>query len=111
MAEQKITDQKVYLMITITVEDVRAFNVFWTRESLPHWLKFRVRHVGSFVNWIGGPKFQDNEIIRIFEFDNLAHYGQWEDWLHGPKGQELMKKIKDYSIKSQRRLLHAAPTD
>ena len=111
VTEQKITDQKVYLMVTITAEDVRAFNTFWTKESLPYWLKFGARHVGSFVNWIGGPNSPDNEIIRIFEFDNFTHYGKWEDWLHGPEGQGLLNKINDFSIKSQRRLLHAAPAD
>ncbi len=111
MAEQKITDEKIYLMVTITADDVRAFNVFWTKESLPYWIKFGARHVGSFVNWVGGPTNSDNEIIRIFEFENFAHYGKWEDWLHcTPEGQELLKKLSKYSYKSQRRLLHFAPT-
>lgn len=110
MAKNKITDEKIYLMVTITTEDTRAFNDFWIKESLPYWEKFGARHVGSFVNWVGGPIFSDDEIIRIFEFENFDHYGRWEDWLHGSEeGQELLKKLGQYKYKSQRRLLHAAP--
>jgi len=110
MAAEKITDEKVYLMVTITTDNARSFNEWWTKESLPYWLKFGAKHIGSWVNWVGGPLFADDEIIRIFEFENFDHYGRWEDWLHGPEARELMQNIGSFKIKTQRRLLHSAPT-
>jgi hypothetical protein len=110
VAELSETEKKVYLMITITTDDVRGFNTFWAKESLPYWLKFGIKHVGSYINWVGGPLNADDEIIRIFEFENFKKYGEWEDWLHSSEGQELMKKLRKFNFKSQRRLLHSAPT-
>jgi hypothetical protein len=33
------------------------------------------KHIGSFVNYLGGPK---NQIIRLFEFDDLS---QWDRFM------------------------------
>lgn len=110
MAEKKLSEGKVYLMVTITVSDTRAFNVWWTKESLPYWLKY-AKHVGSWVHWVGGPTNASQEIIRMFEFENMTKYIEWGDWLASSEGRNLMKKITSFGTTSQWKLLLPAPTD
>ena len=109
MSDSKITEEKVYLMVTITTDDARGFNTWWNEGSLPFWEKFGAKHIGSWVNWVGGPKQSDDEIIRIFEFDNFDHYGRWEDWLHSSEAKKLMGKIASFNIKSQRSITARCP--
>ena len=65
-----MAEKKVYLMIKVRVpfDLVGEFNEYWGRESLPIWLKYGARHIGSFANFVGDPI---NEIVRLFEFDSI----------------------------------------
>lgn len=44
------------------------FHEYWRDHNLPFWEQHGARHVGSFVNHLGGPK---SRILRLFEFDDL----------------------------------------
>ena len=100
-----MADKKVYLMIKVKTpfELVGEFNEFWGRESLPIWLKYRAKHIGSFVNYVGEPI---NEITRLFEFDSIAEWEQWERFLaDDPAGKDLVKRLSRYIISLERKLL------
>lgn len=56
-------------------DSLEEFNKYWNEENLPFWLQNGARHIGSFVNYLGGPK---NQIIRLFEFDDLS---QWDRFM------------------------------
>ncbi len=97
---------KVYLMVTITAPNIREFNIFWTKEALPHWLKYG-KHIGSFTNWVGGPR---NQIIRLFEFESLAKWEEFQEWMSStPEGQEMTAGIEKHNIVGELRLLRVAP--
>ena len=69
------------------------FNESWEKTNLPFWLEHGARHLGSFVNYLGGPKSQ---IIRLFEFDDLSHWSRFmqlrETMFDSGQGREAMKK-------------------
>lgn len=101
-------DERVYFMVTVTVARKREFNAFWMRESLPYWEKF-CKHVGSYTcnPFAGGAS---NQIVRIFEFENLDRWVAWEKWLHySDEGKALMSALGQFSIVTETRLMAPAP--
>lgn len=101
--------KKVYEIIKITVpfDKVREFNEYWSREALPIWLKHGVKHIGSFINYVGDPT---NEIIRLFEFDSVLHWEEWEEFTasDSEEARNLFKGISQYIISVEKKLLLAA---
>lgn len=101
--------KKVYEMIKVTVpfDKVGEFNEYWTREALPIWLEHGVKHIGSFLNYVGGPT---NEIIRLFEFENISHWEQWEEFTAGgsEEARNLFKGISQYILSVEKKLLLSA---
>lgn len=98
-------ERKVYLLIKVRVHSglVGEFNEYWAKESLPFWLKHGARHIGSFVNFVGDPT---NEIIRLFEFDNLLQWQQWEKFLaESEEGVNLLKGLSRFISSLERKLL------
>ncbi len=103
-------DQRVFLMVTITVANKREFNIFWERESLPHWLRY-AKHIGSFTYdpYVGGPS---NQIVRLFEYESLDKWVEWEKWLHQTaEGKDLLGRLAKFNIVAEPRLLAPAPTE
>lgn len=98
-------EKKVYLMIRVQVpfDKVSEFNEFWGRESLPNWIKLGAKHIGSFENFVGGPI---NEIIRLFEFEDIEHWQKWERFLSDTnEGKDILKRLSKYILTLERRLL------
>jgi hypothetical protein len=98
-------NKKVYLMIKVRVpfHMVEEFNEFWGRESLPNWIKLGAKHIGSFTNFVGDPI---NEIVRLFEFDNIAHWEKWEKFLaDSAEGKDIVKRLSGYIVSLERKLL------
>ncbi len=104
-----VAEDKLYLLITVTVDDPRAFNAFWTQHSLPYWLEFGAKHVGSFTDWDGN---ETSEIVRMFEFESRARFDEWEDFLrNSPAGRDLMQQLSRFNITTRTRLLRLAPRE
>ena len=89
---------------------VGEFNEYWVKESLPFWLKHGAKHIGSFVNYVGGPI---NETLRLFEFNNVEHWQQFEEALaKSEEGQNLRRElISRFQLTIERRLLLPIQTD
>lgn len=103
----KFSEGKVYELVNVIVEDPIAFNSWWVKGSLPHWLEHGAKHIGSYINFAGG---SNKEIIRLFEFENMAAYMKWIDWLlSSPEGAKLMEELGRFNINAQRRLVVDAP--
>jgi len=88
---------KKVLMITkvnAVWSSINEFNEYWEKENLPFWLEHGAKHIGSFVNYLGGPKSQ---IIRLFEFEALSHWDSFmqlrEKMFDSEKGRESMKRL------------------
>lgn len=101
--------KKVYEIIKVTVpfDKVGEFNEYWAREALPIWLKHGVKHIGSFINYVGDPT---NEIIRLFEFDSVSHWEEWEEFTasDSEEAPNLFKGISQYIISVEKKLLLSA---
>jgi hypothetical protein len=101
--------KKIYEMIKVTVpfDKVGEFNEYWAREALPIWLRHDVKHIGSFLNFVGEPT---NEIIRLFEFKSIAHWEEWEEFTAGDseEARNLFKGISKYILTVEKRLLLSA---
>ena len=97
--------QKIYLLIKVNVVRslLNEFNEYWEKESLPNWIKQGAKHIGSFVNLVGGPT---NEIIRLFEFEDISHWEKYMEWRRSSKeGQESLKGLIRFIINLEERLL------
>ena len=100
--------EKILHMTKITTQDVRAFNIWWAKESLPHWIKHGAKHIGSYVYKVGGPT---NVIIRLFEWESLAQWEEWNKWLFGSQeGKDLLARIAKFGVLTEASLLIPAPT-
>ncbi|MFC2021909.1 NIPSNAP family protein [Chloroflexota bacterium] len=91
-----MAENKVYLLVSVTTERGKTdeFAQWWRRESLPYWEKQGAKHIGSFAFTIGGP---NNEILRLFEFESLAHVEKFHNWMrYTQEGKDLSKKIAPY---------------
>jgi hypothetical protein len=98
-------NQKIYLLIKVNVVRslLNEFNEYWEKESLPNWIQHGAKHVGSFANLVGGPT---NEIIRLFEFEDISHWEKYMEWRGGSKeGQESLKGLIRFIISLEERLL------
>ena len=88
-------DKKVLMITKVDAVwgKLDEFNESWEKTNLPFWLENGARHIGSFVNYLGGPKSQ---IVRLFEFDNLSHWDRFmqlrESMFDSEQGREAMKK-------------------
>lgn len=71
---------KTYLLVKVIIAPLllKDFNEYFAKECLPMWTKYGARHIRSFVYQAGGPS---NELIRIFEFDNINSWGSFRDAL------------------------------
>jgi len=100
-----MAEKKIYLMIKVRAPFglVGEFNEFWGRESLPIWIKYGAKHIGSFTNFVGDPI---NEIIRLFEFDSIEDWERWEKFLaDSEEGKDLVKRLSRYIVSLERKLL------
>ncbi len=95
----------IYLFIQVTppYDRVKDFNDYWGRESLPYWITQGAKHIGSYQYLAGGPV---NEIVRLFEFDDLTHYQRYQQWLTGSdEGKELLKQLSRFKYTLTQRFL------
>ncbi len=100
-----MAEKKVYLMIKVRVpfDLVGEFNEYWGKTSLPIWLRYGARHIGSFANFTGDPV---NEIVRLFEFNSIAEWDRWEKFLaDSEEGKNLVKGLSKYIVSLERKLL------
>ena len=100
-----MSEKKVYLMIKVRTpfELIGEFNEFWEKVSLPIWIKYGAKHIGSFANFVGDPI---NEIVRLFEFDSYAHWEKWEKFLgDSEEGKAHVKRLSRYIVSLERKLL------
>ncbi len=94
----------IYELLTIDVKPnkVKEFNEFWLREALPVWEKHGIKHIGSWVTLIG----KSNEVIRLFEYKDLAHFEQWRQFCsEDEKWKATHLKIWEYVINIDRKIL------
>ncbi|MFC1532485.1 NIPSNAP family protein [Thermodesulfobacteriota bacterium] len=94
MAEKRV------LMITkvdAVWNKIEEFHMYWEEKSLPVWEENSAKHIGSFVNYLGGPK---NQIVRLFEFESIS---AWDKFMqHRQKrwetesGQASLQKLFPY---------------
>ena len=97
----------IYEMITVDVipGKVREFNELWFRESLPIWEKHGIKHIGSWVTVIG----KSNEVVRLFEYRDLAHFEQWRKFLsEDDEGKAIYRKVWAYIAHLERKMLGPA---
>ena len=102
-----MASKKIYLHLTVRVPhaQLHEFNEFWGKESLPRWLANGARHIGSYVNYVGGVY---GEIIRLFEFDSLSHFEKFQDSLTDSEdGRSIIKKIDRFNVVVEQKLLRA----
>lgn len=91
--------RKVLLMTKVDAvwERMPEFHEYWQEHNLPFWEQHGARHIGSFVNHVGGAK---NQIIRLFEFDNLEQCQHFlslrESMFESDQGREKMKELYPY---------------
>lgn len=73
------------------------FHEHWRVHNLPFWEQHGARHVGSFVNYMGGPKSQ---VLRLFEFDDLEQCQRFlalrEAMFDSDRGREQMAQLHRY---------------
>jgi hypothetical protein len=103
--ERVMAEKKVYLMIKVRTpfELIGEFNEFWEKVSLPIWIKYGAKHIGSFANFVGDPI---NEIVRLFEFDSYSHWEKWEKFLgDSEEGKAHVKRLSRYIVSLERKLL------
>lgn len=102
-----MAEKKIYLMIKVRVpfDKVAQFNEFWQKESLPIWLKYGAKHIGSFSNYVGDPV---NEVVRLFEFESVEKWTVWEEFLaNSESGQKLVERLGEYIVSLERKLLRS----
>lgn len=98
---------KVYLMIKVRTpfELVGEFNQVWAKESLPVWIEHGAKHIGSYKNFVGDPV---NEIVRLFEFENVAQWEQFEAFLaDSSAGKDLVRRLSRYIVSLEKKLLRS----
>lgn len=95
-----------YLLVKVTVAPllIKEFNEFWAREILPFWVKNGARHIRSFINQAGGPT---NEILRLFEFDDVFAWGKFSTALvETEEGKAVSRELRSkWDIVAEMRLL------
>lgn len=73
------------------------FHDYWRTHNLPFWEQHGARHVGSFVNHLGGSKSQ---VLRLFAFDDLEHCQRFlalrEAMFDSDRGREQMATLQQY---------------
>ena len=91
MAEKKV------LMITrvnAVWSSLEEFNEHWGTKNLPFWEEHGAKHLGSFANYLGAKK---NQIVRLFEFENLSRYNEFmefrEKMFNSEKGKEGLREL------------------
>jgi hypothetical protein len=100
-----MSQTKVYLLIRVNVVRslLNEFNEYWKKESLPNWESHGATHIGSYMNLVGGPT---NEIIRLFEFEDISHWEKYMEWRRSSKeGQKSLKGLIRFIISLEERLL------
>jgi hypothetical protein len=85
-----MSKKRVLLIVKVNVvwRLLDEFHEYWARENLPNWEAHGAKHIGSYTSLVGGPL---NEIIRLFEFEDLSHWEKFHKWLFGEKFQEGQK--------------------
>ena len=60
-----MTDKRVLMITKVDAvwNKLEEFHKYWGEKSLPVWEENGAKHIGSFVNHLGGPK---NQIVRLF---------------------------------------------
>jgi hypothetical protein len=101
-----MSEERVYLLMksTISPNQVKEFNEYWLKESLPFWLNQGARLIGAFSNYVGGPTCEE---FRLFEFASIKDWDRFETNLaESEKGQELIKGlVSRFNMVVERRLL------
>lgn len=91
--------KRVLMMTKVNAiwSSLEEFNKYWEKENLPFWLEHGAKHIGSFVNYLGGPKSQ---IIRLFEFDELSKWDRFmelrEKMFDSEQGRQGLQKTLEY---------------
>jgi hypothetical protein len=91
--------KKVLLITKVNViwSSLGEFNKYWEKENLPFWLENGAKHIGSFVNYLGGPK---NQILRLFEFEDLSQWGRFmklrEKMFDSEQGRQGLQKTLQF---------------
>jgi len=94
-----MSDKKVLMITKVTAvwSRMKEFHEYWHREALPFWTEHGAKHIGSYTGYLGGNK---NEIIRVFEFENLEHYHRWmetrESLFDSENGESAMTNLFPY---------------
>ena len=97
--------EKRVLMITkvdAVWNKIEEFHKYWEEKSLPVWEENGAKHIGSFVNYLGGPR---NQIVRLFEFESISAWNKfmqhrqrrWENHyrievIHQPRRQDTRSR-------------------
>ena len=76
------------IKVNVTWNIIDEFNEYWARENLPLLEEHGARHIGSYVNLVGGPL---NEIVRLFEFEDLSHWERFKTVFHNLKFSLLIR--------------------
>lgn len=101
-------DDKSYLLVKVNIAPLilGEFNSFWAKEILPFWEKNGARHIRSFVYQAGGPS---NELLRLFEFDDVASWGKFRKALSDTEeGKAITKELySKWKIVAEMSLLKA----
>ena len=91
-----MTDKKVLLITKVDAvwNRLDEFHEYWERKNLPFWIEHGAKHIGSYVNYLGGQK---NQIVRLFEFDDLPHFNRFmelrESMFDSEPGRAAMEKL------------------
>lgn len=94
-----MTQRRVLLMTKVDAvwNRIDEFHEYWRTHNLPFWEQNGARHVGSFVNYLGGSKSQ---ILRLFEFDALEQCHRFlalrESMFDSDPGREQMARLHPY---------------
>lgn len=116
MAKEIGYTNEVFVQVTLNVaeqgrypsSDIYNFNKVWYEVALPLWEKHGGKHIGSYHWFLGGPS---NQIIRLFEFKDMATFSAWNDWVHASdEGHKMSLKLNEIPWASERRLLKTCPT-
>ncbi len=100
-----MANNKIYLMLKVRVnfEQVDEFNKIWGKQALPVWEQHGAKHIGTFRNYVGDTI---NEMIRLFEFNNILDFHKWQEWTENTEeGQNLKKGHSGPIITLERKLL------
>jgi hypothetical protein len=89
--EVREMSKKVLLEVKVMVhwKLLDEFHEYWQTKNLPQWEAHGAKHIGSYVNLVGGGPL--NQILRLFEFEDLSKWERFNDWLFGDKFQEATK--------------------